>query len=360
MGCTKSSVITNIDIAIKDGPKSKIVNKDVPESLKSYLKQVNQELSHLELSGGHSIYGESFILEAKSLSNNSSIRYMYRQFKPVRDFNWECYISKEMGELGVAPKIAFEDHEAKFWLQEFVENSVILRPLLYFPECLKQVGEYLKKFHTFSPKEKAPDSYPFFGRAKARASQIIEKQPVLERFKKAIEGVENIQKIFEKNAEKCLCHNDFGYGANILWDKKRVWLIDFEFSGIYFKYYDIGALISLLIMTEEDRESFLEGYYGGKRSEKEEALIYIGEQYGLLCYCMFCVTLMGKLPEDINEKFFEDILPWNERRTGKAKINRAEIPTIHGNVKVATMMLKQAELNMKSEKYQNALKILGM
>ena len=50
---------------------------------------------------------------------------------------------------------------------------------------------------------------------------------------------------------------------------------------------------------------------------------------------------MGKMPEDINEKFFDDILPWNERRTGKVKI-------------------KQAELNMKSEKYQNALKILGM
>ena len=70
-------------------------------------------------------------MEEKSLSDNSIVKYVYRQFKPVRDFNWECYISKEMGELGIAPKTAFEDHDAKFWLQEFVENSSILRPLLY-------------------------------------------------------------------------------------------------------------------------------------------------------------------------------------------------------------------------------------
>ena len=360
MGCTKSTV-TNLDIEIKDKPKDKIVHKEVPETLKSYLKEKNQELIKLELSGGHSIYGESFIMETKSLSENSSIKYMYRQFKPIRDFEWECYISKEMGEIGVAPKLLFEDHEAKFWLQEFIENSIALRPLAYFQECLKQAGVYLKKIHSFSPKIKAPDSYQFFGRAKARAKKIIEENPVISRFKRAIEGVDKIIKIFEKNnIEKCLCHNDFGYGANILWDKKRAWIIDFEFSGIFFKYYDIGALISLLIMTDEDRELFLEGYYGGKRSEKEEALIYLGEQYGLLNYCIFCCTMMGKIPEDIDEKFFDSILEWNQRRTGKAKLERAEIPTVKGNIKVATMMLKQAELNMQSEKYQNAMKILGM
>ena len=191
-------------------------------------------------------------------------------------------------------------------------------------------------------------------------SQIIERQPALSRFKRAIEGVEKSEKIFEKHAKKCLSHNDFGYGANTLWDKKRAWLIDFEFSGMYYQYFDIGAFISLLVMTDEDRESFLEGYYGGKRSEKEEALIYIGEQYGLLNYSTFAVNLMGKLPEDIDEKFLDDIVEYNQRRYGKANLNKEEVNSVHGNVIISGMMLKQAELNMKTEKYQNALKILGM
>ena len=72
-----------------------------------------------------------FIMDTKSLSDNSPIRYMFRLFKPIRDFKWELYISKEMGEIGVIPKILFEDHKAKFWLQEFIENSINLRPVIY-------------------------------------------------------------------------------------------------------------------------------------------------------------------------------------------------------------------------------------
>ena len=154
MGCsgTKTMDDNKDEITIKGKPKAKLVPKDIPENIKSFLKEKNQEFVKLELSGGHSIFGESFILDAKSLSDNSSIRYMFRKFKSFRDFEWECYISKEMGEIGVAPRIVFEDHKAKYWLQEFIENSITLIPLVYPPESLKQTGAYLQKFHSFSPK----------------------------------------------------------------------------------------------------------------------------------------------------------------------------------------------------------------
>ena len=187
MGCASTnSVDTRDENTIKDRPKDKIVDKTVPENIKSFLKEKNQEFVKLELSGGHSVFGESFIMDAKSLSNNSSIRYMYRIFKPIGDFEWECYISKEMGEMGVAPKIVFEDHEAKFWLQQFIENSTNLKPLEYPRESLKQTGAYLQKFHSFSPKTKAPDLYQFFDKVKANALRIIEKFPILSRFKKLL------------------------------------------------------------------------------------------------------------------------------------------------------------------------------
>jgi thiamine kinase-like enzyme len=360
MGCSGSKTVeTNDDITLKDKPKDKVVHKEVPKNIKSFLKQQNQEFVKFDLSGGHSIFGESLILEAKSLSDNSSIRYMFRQFKPIRDFEWEYYISKEMGEMEVAPKIIFADHKTKFWLQQFVENSITLKPLVYPPESLKQTGVLLKKFHSFSSKIKVPDSYDFFDKVKMNALRIIGSHPMLSRFKRTVEGVDQILKIFEKNSEKCLCHNDFGYGANTLWDKKRPWLIDFEFSGMFYKYFDIGAFISLLIMTEKDRESFLEGYYGGKRSEKEEALVYMGEIYGLYKYSMFAVNLIGEVPEDVNDEFFDNILELNQLRTGKAKFDKSEIDTVRGNIKIASMYLKQAEINMQTEKCKNAMKILG-
>jgi hypothetical protein len=191
-------VETNDDITLKDKPKDKVVHKEVPKNIKSFLKQQNQEFVKFDLSGGHSIFGESLIMEAKSLSDNSSIRYMFRQFKPIRDFEWEYYISKEMGEMEVAPKIIFADHKTKFWLQQFVENSITLKPLVYPPESLKQTGVLLKKFHSFSSKIKVPDSYDFFDKVKMNALRIIGSHPMLSRFKRTVEGVDQILKIFEK------------------------------------------------------------------------------------------------------------------------------------------------------------------
>ena len=86
----------------------------------------------------------------------------------------------------------------------------------------------------------------------------------------------------------------------------------------------------------------------------------MGEIYGFYKYSMFAVNLIGEIPKDVDEKFFDSILEYNERRTGKAKFERGESDTVKGNIKIATMMLKQAELYFQSEKCKNAMKILGM
>ena len=356
--CLKNRDTNRDEITINDIPKDKIVHKNVPENIKSFLKEKNQELVKLELLVGYSIYGESFIMDAKSLSDNSPIRYMYRQFKSIRDFEWECCISRKWVKGSCPKNYIWRYHKANFLIQEFIENSINLKPLEYPPESLKQTGAYLQKFHYFSPKIKAPDSYQFFGSVKANALRIIGKFPILSRFKRTIEGVDQIIKIFEENSEKCLCHNDFGYRANTLWDKNRPWIIDFEFFYMFYKNFDIGAFISLLIMTEEDRELFLKGYYKGKRTEKGEALAN-GRNIGLYKYSMFAVSLIGEILEDVDDKFFDNILELNKRRTDKAKFEKGESNIIRGNIKIAYMMLKHAELNMQTEKCKNAMKILG-
>ena len=59
-----------------------------------------------------------------------------------------------------------------------------------------------------------------------------------------------------------------------------------------------------------------------------------------------------------NNSGFDNILELNQRRTGKAKFEQGESGTVRGNIKIAYMMLKEAELNMQSEKCKNAMKIL--
>ena len=55
MGCAICTENHNIEIEIKDIPNNKTVEREVPESLKSYLKQENKKLFKLELLRGHPI-----------------------------------------------------------------------------------------------------------------------------------------------------------------------------------------------------------------------------------------------------------------------------------------------------------------
>ena len=86
----------------------------------------------------------------------------------------------------------------------------------------------------------------------------------------------------------------------------------------------------------------------------------MGEIYGLYKYSMFGINLIREIPKDVDDKFFDNILEYSQRRTGKAKFEQGESDTVKGNIKVAYMMLKQAEIYMQTEKCKNAIKILGM
>jgi thiamine kinase-like enzyme len=266
-----------------------------------------------------------------------------------------------MGLNGISPKILYEDHQAKFWVHEYVKDNIFLRPGRKInEECIRQIGVYLRKIHTFSPAVKPPNTYGLLERIKARVKNNLQKYPQIARFQEVVNRENSFLKIFEKNAEKCLCHNDFGYGWNLLWDQKRVWVIDWEFAGIFYPYYDIGATISLLILNDQEREIFLNGYYGRARTPKEEALIYLGEVFALVHYALCTVSIIRNLKVNLDDKFYDSLVEWSGLKTGKARIEKGEFGDDVGNVKIGVMMYKQAELYINSPKFQNLMKNLDI
>ena len=225
-------------------------------------------------------------------------------------------------------------------------------------ECLRQVGVYLRKIHTFSPAMKPPNTYGLLERIKTRFKNNLQKFPELARFQEVLNRYDRILKIFEKNSEKCFCHNDFGYGWNLLWDQKKLWVVDWEFAGTFYPYYDIGSTTSLLILNDQEREIFLNAYYGRARTPKEEALIYLGAIFGLLHNVLCSIAIIRHMKASLDDKFYEGITEWNGLRTGKVKIEKGEFGNDIGNVKIAVLMNNQAELYINSPKWQNLMKNL--
>ena len=339
----------------------KSVKIELPPSLFTYLKENDKRLVELKHLGGHSVLGTTYLMELKSNKDDTSENLVIRIFTGIRPFEFEFFISKAMGLNGISPKILFEDHQSKFWVQEYVKDNIILRPgKKVNEECLRQIGVYLRKIHTFSPAIKPPNTYGLIERIKTRLKNNFQRFPDLARFKEVINRIDRILSIFEKNSEKCFCHNDFGYGWNLLWDQKRIWVIDWELSGIFYPYFDIGSTISLLILNDQEKEIFLNGYYGRERTPKEEALIYLGEVFALVFYTLGTISIVKNLKTKIDDKFYDSLAEWSGLRTGKAKIEKGENDDNTGNVRIAILMHKQAELYINSPKFQNLMKNLDI
>ena len=332
---------------------------ELPPSLFTYLKENDKRLEEVKHLGGHSVLGTTYLIELKSIKDDTPENSVLRLFTANRTFEFEFFISKAMGLNGVSPKILFEDHQAKFWVQEYVKDNIFLRPgKKVNDECIRQIGVYLRKIHTFSPAMKPPDTYGLIGRVKARVKNNFQKFPDLAKFQECIDIEDKILKIFEKNSEKCFCHNDFGYGWNLLWDQKRLWVIDWEFSAIFYPYFDIGETISLLILNDQEKEIFLNGYYGRPRTPKEEALIYLGEIFALAHNALCSISIIRELKTKIDDKFFDSVNEWSGLRTGKSRIEKGEIGDNTGNVRIGVLMYKQAKIYIDSPKFQNLMKNL--
>jgi hypothetical protein len=300
-------------------------------------------------------------MELKSNKDDTSENLVIRIFAGIRPFEFEFFISKAMGLNGISPKILFEDHQSKFWVQEYVKDNIILRPgKKVNEECLRQIGVYLRKIHTFSPAMKPPNYNGTIESMKTRLKNIFQKFPELVRFQELVNREDRILKIFEKNSEKCFCHNDFGYGWNLLWDQKRLWVIDWEFSGIFYPYFDIGATISLLILNDQEKEIFLNGYYGRARTPKEEALIYLGEVFALVHCALGTISFIRNLKTKLDDKFYDSLTEWSGLRTGKARLEKGEIDDNIGHVRIAVLLSKQAELYINSPKFKNLMNNLDI
>ena len=323
---------------------------DLPESFYLFLKEKKKSLEKaIPLPGGLSVHAKSYILVVKSDENNTIEKYVFRQFSQEKNtFEQELYISTNMAELGISPKIVFHNDKELYWLMEFIENSVIFFPRKVNEAMLKQAGQLLKKIHDFKPKIKINDIKLDY--MLQRAKNTIKKYEVCKIFNNIFEKMKEIENILEKNGQKCFCHNDIGQGANLIWNQKRVYIIDWELSGEDYPYCDIGTILINLLFTPEHTKFYLDGYYGRERTEKEEALIFFGGQYGVLRYVLILLGKIQELPSDITKKDVDEILEWNQLLTGKMKLQREEFGTSKGAFKTADMLFKQAEINLASEK----------
>jgi aminoglycoside phosphotransferase (APT) family kinase protein len=93
-------------------------------------------------------------------------------------------------------------------------------------------------------------------------------------------------------------HNDLN-PANVLWDGERVWLVDWEQSGLTHPYYDMAALSTFLLIDDGVALQLVTAQEGVALSTEQAELFLALRRLAMVFYATIFFSLAGKLDETV-------------------------------------------------------------
>ena len=79
-----------------------------------------------------------------------------------------------------------------------------------------------------------------------------------------------------------LCHNDLN-PKNIIWDKEKVTLIDWEYAGINDRYFDLASAIVEFDLNDRQSDLFLKTYFANQSEANRDKLLAYQTHYQEVC-----------------------------------------------------------------------------
>ena len=202
-------------------------------------------------------------------------------------------------ENNLAPKLIASSNSDKLAIMEKVEGQSFVRAV-FTPnlgrKVLIQAVESLKTLHSLSyPAEVLPRRPLDF------SSQMMSQEKDLSDIqrKKYQEAVKEFLSLDSplKGDPLCLCHNDPN-PMNILYDGSRLYLIDWETSGLNHPYFDLATLgLFLGYGLEAIQNAILQIYLGQEADSSQQRAIAYNFAEACLSYAGFFVVGSCKIPE---------------------------------------------------------------
>ena len=197
----------------------------------------------------------------------------------------ENYLLHSEGKKYIVRKFIRTDIDRKFEFQVqklAFEKGISAEPLLLDEENALIISTYLEGTH--KDKLEKNDLYQFAEVLKKLHTLTIESEPIIletlieERSKEVQEAFQTIDTF---QSEDVLCHNDLN-SQNILFTK-TIKLIDWEYSGVNDRYFDLASVCVEFNLTKEDEDHLLRSYFTIQDEIKYEKLKAYKVIYRALC-----------------------------------------------------------------------------
>ncbi len=192
-----------------------------------------------------------------------------------------------MSEMGINAKIYYYDETTGDQICNFIDGKTMHIPDFQDDDILRKAAQIFKDYHN-SGKE-FMDHFDPIRITDEYNNLLIEKEhkDFFEGFDKVRSKFDEIKEAFEINPPKMApSHNDPLPENYILNGNGKLYLIDWEYSGMSDPCFDLAALIIENNLSPEQEKVFLEEYFGGELSLKQYGQVVINK---FLCDALWSI-----------------------------------------------------------------------
>jgi len=211
----------------------------------------------------------------------------------------EVEANKAEYKAGISPKVIYNDDSILIFqhidskeltIEEIREKETLKRIISLIKIVQKKVVNYIE----------GPNlSIGLFQTIKNKITILKERNTqYTDKFDNFVKDCEIFERKY-KSHEIVFAHNDF-YFKNILDDGKKLWLVDWEFSGFNPLLLDLANLSRSNELSEEEDDFILEEYFGGTVTKTSK---YKFQE--LKCASLLKGLLWGMMSEIFSEKVFD-------------------------------------------------------
>jgi thiamine kinase-like enzyme len=149
-------------------------------------------------------------------------------------------------------------------------------------------------------------------------------------------------------------HNDLFKPDNMLFDGKRLWLVDWEAASQNDRYADLAVVANMIVSNESEETIYLQEYFGKAADGYERARFYLMRQLANMFYAMAFPAPASSA--SLNER--EAVPAYNDfqRRfwAREAGLSDTDARTVYGRVQ-----WEQLSQNMRQTHFHEALRMVS-
>jgi aminoglycoside phosphotransferase (APT) family kinase protein len=257
----------------------------------------------------------------------------------------------------IAPHVYYSDDEDALAITDFVQAKPIREDYASKQELITALGNTIKAIHglpLFPKLVNFLDGVDTFIQ-QFKALHMFPEHTTAEYFSLYAE----IQKVYPRyDTDQVSSHNDLNPN-NILFDGKKIWVIDWEAAFQNDRYVDLAIMAQAYVQDQQDEAIYLQTYFGAALDDYKKARFFLMQQICRMYYAMIMLKLAAaqKPADHLHDANMDQ--PGMPEFGAMLMSGKVLLDTYEGKLQYGKILLNTMLSAMKIERFKAAIKIMG-